>query len=279
MYIGIVCPNFSGSTVVGSILHQYDGVQHVGEIWKIFSDKHQEQAFYRECGRDVECTYFSEAFKEYLRELDKSKIIHSLKSRFNANIVVSGDKRPVYYRNFTGLPDKILILIKNKYAAALSFAKRIPGFDLNLDPDKRIKFIELGAREYFTDLSKRIKWVVNNYDESGRVFASSDLICDPSWEYLDEFTNRLFNASLVKKSSLIDECFHYIGGNHKVSQGKDKDFFKGQFMRDTRYVEIMDEMELSAVDNICDESFYIPEINNADRLFLERWILDQAESI
>lgn len=46
VYVEILCPNYSGSTVVGAVLHRFKDVQHVGEVWKIFSDDEKKNILF-----------------------------------------------------------------------------------------------------------------------------------------------------------------------------------------------------------------------------------------
>jgi hypothetical protein len=273
MFVGIVCPNYSGSTVVGSILHRFVSVQHVGEIWKVFSPNQKEKAYCSECGSN-ECTYFSEDFKVCLRSLDREAVISELKSRFQSEIIVSGDKRPYYFLNYTGVPDRVLVLVKNKYSAALSCAKRMDGFSADLPTDDLALFVSQGASQYFSDLTKRINWVVNNYAQSDYVFASPDIISEADDELLGQLGERLFGRQLEIRESPFNDKFHYIGGNHKVSKGKDLAYFKGEFRSDKRYECIFNQELKVVVDDIVKKDFKTPKIDIKSKCFLEDWVLD-----
>lgn len=56
MYVEILCPNYSGSTVVGAVLHRFKDVRHVGEVWKIFFGD-EKKMFCFECKPKV-CKFF-----------------------------------------------------------------------------------------------------------------------------------------------------------------------------------------------------------------------------
>ncbi|MFG6179129.1 hypothetical protein ACGTN6_17975 [Halomonas sp. THAF12] len=273
MYIGIVCPNFSGSTVVGSVLHRFSSVQHVGEIWKVFSEKHKDVAFCKECGGD-HCPHFSASFKAYLKGLPQDDISSALKERFQSEFIVSGDKRPYYYKNFSGMPDKILVLLKNKYSAALSYAKRVEGFSHKGGSVQSADIFREAAESYYKDLASRVKWVESNFANENIIYASPEVIVDMGDSDLARFGKSLFGKEIMISSTPFDENFHYIGGNHKISKGKDRSYFKGEFRPDRRYEVIMSPSEKEIVNRVVEKNFRDLDLTITDTDFIESWVKD-----
>ena len=271
MYVGIVCPNFSGSTVVGSILHRFNAVQHIGEVWKIFADNQIEKAFCRECGK-APCPYFSERFKAELRAVENPLRIKKLKERFAVRHIVSGDKKPQYYERYTGMPDRVLVLIKNKYAAALSFANRINGFSSNLSPSVMRGYIVSAVDEYCVELTKRISWCKRNFKDSDIIFASPEIIVELTDSGFVEFGRNVFLEDLGLKEAMIDEKFHYIGGNHKISRGKDYAYFMGSIKADRRYEAIFDDSIMATVDQLTDEKYGLKDVVGTCSTYLQSWV-------
>ncbi|WP_341938841.1 hypothetical protein [Marinimicrobium sp. C2-29] len=277
MFVGIVCPNFSGSTVVGSLLEKFEDVWHVGEIWKVRSPNQEEKAFCRECGRQSECSVFTEEFKNELRQLKNEEIVSALKKRMGVKHIVSGDKNPRHYQKFMVVPDKALVLIKNMFSASLSYAMRMKGFSDAPDERERLNFLMEAARVYFLDLRNRIKWCIQEVGRENTVFASPEVLCDMSSDELTAFASELLSESVY-----IDDCFdpdniHYIGGNHRVSRGKDPGYFKGQIKSDRRYESVLTDSEKAEISNLYYSKFSLRDLlNDSDSRFLEEWILSDS---
>lgn len=271
MFVGILCPNYSGSTVVGGILHRFSDVQNVGEIWKLFSQD-PSKMFCFEC-RPKECSYFTNDFIRELQYTSAQSRVDILKERFDAKYIVSGDKGPRYYNKFGVLPDKVLILIKNKYAAAFSYAKRNRDFE-TASQSKKIEMLIAGAKEYFDILLERIDWAEKNYSKSGRIFSSPDILAEAKDEDLILLSKLIFDEKLLINHDFFDEKLHYIGGNHKLSKGNDRSFFNGEFKADKRYEKVFTEEMYLAVDDYVRDNVSFSNIEDSNFRYLESWVTD-----
>ncbi|MCC5859604.1 MAG: hypothetical protein JJT90_15710 [Ectothiorhodospiraceae bacterium] len=241
--LGLVSPNFSGSTVAGAILEGFENVAHVGEVWKTRSEKQEKKAFCRECGPDQRCPRFTTDFIRRLRSVDIEKFWGTCLAGVEADWIVTGDKNPKIYERFTGFPDRFLVLVKNPIAAALSYSKRY--METPEKTDDSISFLEGGLRIYYSKLKERYIWVKKTGVPFS--FCTVESLFTASREDLTIASEVIFGSVLGWDHSRIKSKMHYIGGNHKISRGKDADYFGGLFLPDYRYrkeVDLADQVEL-----------------------------------
>lgn len=271
MYIGIVSPNFSGSTVVGNLLQRFSSVQHVGEIWKAFPDNQRQRFFCREC-HPGDCKYFNDEFVNRVRGVDKKDFPKFIYETFGVNHLVSGDKNPSHYQRFTGVPDKVLLLTKNKYSAALSLAKRSALYSEDMDYQDFSELILDSARKYFIDFNERVSWVKENFSSTDVIIASYEKIVMFSDDEMKELGLMLFCDDLNLSENVLTSDLHYVGGNHKVSRGKEFGYFKGKIKPDERYKDVIDEGLMKNIDDVVDDLVKLKDVGDFKENFLEHWV-------
>ncbi len=238
--LGIVSPNFGGSTVFGHMLGGYEGLSHVGEIHKVYSGR---ESTCRECGDS--CPSFTPENVAKIRKLE-SPIYNKCADILGHDVLVTGDKNPYFYDKTTGIPDSLVVLLKNPMAHTYSFYTRAlkQSFHSYSDEFKWLKFKE-SALTYYTTLVDRVAWASEIKAQRGvpvHVISFEEFIDldDAGKTKLAEswLGGRKYDSSRLKSQS------HYIAGNHKISNGgnaKGIRFFKGAFKRDDRYTSEFSE--------------------------------------
>ncbi|WP_334078980.1 hypothetical protein [Microbulbifer sp. M83] len=232
--LGIVSPNFGGSTVFGHLLGGYEGLSHVGEIHKVYSGR---ESGCRECGSS--CPVFTKENIAKIRSIE-GPIYNKCADILDLDVLVTGDKNPYFYDKATGLPDTLVVLLKDPLAHTYSFYTRSlkQSFHSYSNDFKWLKFKE-SALVYYTTLVDRVAWAAEISERYGlpvKVVSLEEFIdlddsgksqLATSW-----LRGRRYDSSALKTKS------HYIAGNHKISNGgnaKGIKFFKGMFKRDDRY--------------------------------------------
>ncbi|WP_237061652.1 hypothetical protein [Microbulbifer zhoushanensis] len=232
--LGIVSPNFGGSTVFGHLLGGYEGLSHVGEIHKVYSGREGEC---RECGSS--CPLFTAENIAKIQNV-KRPIYNKCADILGLDVLVTGDKNPYFYDKTTGLPDALVVLLKDPMAHTYSFYTRSlkQSFHSYSNEFRWLKFRE-SALTYYTTLVDRVAWAAEVSQRHGipvKVVSLEEFIdlddegksgLAQSW-----LNGRKYDSSRLKAGS------HYIAGNHKISNGGNArgiKFFKGMFKRDDRY--------------------------------------------
>lgn len=276
--LGIVSPNYSGSTIAGVILEGYDRTAHLGEIWKV---RHPDRkiGFCRECGPESHCPRFSRDVLLRLASVKKEDFWLTCQHIFGVDWVISGDKNPNHYLKETGIPDRFLIVIKNPISAAMSYAKR--EYDIKLvegalDVDK-LPWIEQGLMKYSSILAERYRWVQQTCRPY--CFVSIESLSLSNATELSRVATNLFGKDREYFPHRVKENMHYVGGNHKVSRGSDR-YFGNAFKPDYRYQEVMTSRAIDYLLDIYEEkfdfrSFLEPEkeLLNTNWLWKPSWLI------
>lgn len=250
--LGIVSPNFGGSTVFGHLLGGYEGLFHVGEIHKVYSGRESEC---RECG--ASCPLFTPERVADIRKLG-SPIYNKSADILGLDVLVTGDKNPYFYDKTTGIPDSLIVLLKDPMAHTFSFYTRSlkQSFHLYSDEFKWLKFKE-AALTYYTTLVDRVAWA-SKIQREQRV--SVHVISFEEFLALGDSGKTRLGAEWLGKrvydSSRLKLPTHYIAGNHKISNGgnaKGIRFFKGGFKKDDRYTSEFGDRHLKELKSLLDD--------------------------
>lgn len=246
--IGIISPNFGGSTIFGSLMQGYNGIHHVGESHRILEPKNDL------CREDGDkCKFFtSKVISEIVN--NESNFYNNMANALGCKTIITGDKNPYYYDGKTGLTDMFIVLLKNPYAHTYSFFKRLEKLN-DYDEKFRIDKIKEASEEYYKAIIDRLIWALKIQDKKNiPVYVIS----------FEEFLKYDISQknNLAKKMNLdteyifssVSENMHYIGGNHKLSNGGSGDgkfYFKGEHKEDVRYKEVFSKDELELIkDNL-----------------------------
>ncbi len=231
--VGIVCPNYGGSTIFAALLNGYDGVAAAGELHWLF----KKEIFCRECGES--CSVYT---KENIKKIVCSNNFYeTLYFINNKKIIISGDKNPLLYDQRGQDPSFYIFLVKNPYAHIYSFFRR------NKSEDSRRKRILDSIEKYIENMNRRIDWLCKEKSGISTYVVSFEDFLNMNDKARSSFGSKYFNFSEYK-SSKIFENLHYIGGNHKVSSGGGANFyFKNKFIKDERYISEFSKKELSII--------------------------------
>lgn len=270
--LGIVSPNFGGSTVFGHLLGGYDGLFHVGEIHKAYSGT---ESRCRECGSS--CPLFTPESIAEIRKIE-GPIYNKCADILGCDVLVTGDKNPYFYDKATGLPDSLVILLKDPMAHTFSFYTRSlkSSFHAYSNDFKWLKFKE-SALTYYTTLVDRVAWAAEVGKQQGipvRAISLEEFIdlddagkttIATSW-----LGGRSYDSSRLKSRS------HYIAGNHKISNGgnaKGIKFFKGMFKRDNRYTSEFGQAHFDELKSSLNEFSELRKyLDRIDTLTGVRWL-------
>ena len=246
--IGIVSPNFGGSTIFGYLMQGYSGIHHVGESWKILPPRNE---VCKEDGQD--CPYFTP--KNIKKIIDSDHFYNSMPELFNCNTIITGDKNPSFYSKKTTTPDILIVLLKNPYAHTYSFFKRLEKSEDHKNMSKTEKIIE-AATNYYTTIVDRLAWALKLEEKNNvpvYVISFEDfIVCNT-----DEKNELAVKMSLDTKfvEANIDENMHYIGGNHKLSNGgsgEGKVYFQGKIKEDNRYKDVFSQEDIDTIKQTLD---------------------------
>jgi len=256
--VGIVGLDYCGSTVINNILSGLHNCIGVGEThWIVDKDKNPNQS-----GRCTEC--FKAPCPVFTTNvLERMCAADSIKSgdwwriigqSAGVEIVISGDKRPHHYERF-GIPDKLLLVVKDPRSHIVSWARR------KFPPDEKSKVMayHMGETEFSLDpvhfdtalkfwlreTRKHITWCIN----SGRPLAviSLESFVADSENILAEISNWLETPYDSKALNYWETDLHYIGSNHSVKRMDSKRYFFKQIKKDERWKTSLSESQAEAV--------------------------------
>lgn len=275
--LGIVGPNFGGSTVAGAILEAYEQVVHVGEIWKTRVPRQSENAFCRECGPNQSCPRFNADVMTALKRLPKEEIWRFCATEFGAEWIVSGDKNPGHYANRTGMPDRLMVLLKNPLSAAFSYMRRTrkaaaagPVIEASELPN-----LEKGLKEYAVELERRYKWAKKT--RRPYVACSIEFLSAASADRLNEISSAIWGGERRYRPEQLKQNMHYIGGNHKISVGKENKYFSKSFRPDYRYKDVLSQEAMSGLLEVYREKYDFRRFVEADKQVGETdWLQDPS---
>lgn len=199
------------------------------------------KVFCRECGES--CGIFTHRNISKLNKVDQQDFYRELSDLYNGNVIISGDKNPLWYSTRTGDTDAFILLLKYPVAHVFSFFRR------EIKKTKsRDDALKKATGLYSKSLFQRIDWLVKKKNEGKDVFVIS----------LEEFLqfnneekillgNKHFEIEGYDDSNILRDS-HYIAGNHKVSVGGNaKGYFKSTFKTDDRYIDVFTKEEISTI--------------------------------
>lgn len=208
--VGLVGCDFSGSTLMSSILNGIDGVASVGETHWIVD---QERGC-REC-YSAPCPVFSPELLGRLQDIPEEDRAGRwwpiLAEATGAQVVVSSDKRPRHYKRL-GWPDTFVFLYKDPVAHVYSKARRLAtekGHECVTDDDvaEALEWLILHSNAHLRFLENREKPVA--------VLKNENFILDPE-AVLQRLCAFLGVETDLTALDYWTKEHHYIGGNFSV---------------------------------------------------------------
>ena len=256
--VGIVGLDYCGSTLINNILSGLPNCIGAGEThWIVDRVRNPKQT-----GRCTECylshcPVFSDETLEKMQDeeqIENGNWWQTISDSARVDVVVSGDKRPRHYERF-GVPDKLLLIVKDPRSHIVSWARRkYPPAD-----GSHAKAYHQGETNYsltdeqfenalkfwIRETRRHITWSI----DSGKPLAVISL---ESFVQNDELNLKSLSNWLGVDCDLDalkywETGLHYIGGNHSVKRLDNQRYFFKQIKIDKRWESVLTESQANSI--------------------------------
>jgi hypothetical protein len=172
----------------------------------------------------------------------------------DVEIVISGDKRPHHYERF-GVPDKLLLVVKDPRSHIVSWARR------KFPPDEKTKVaayhrgdgdftldqehFDAALNFWIRETRKHITWCINSRKPLAVISLESFVV--NSENILREVSDWLNTPFNPKALNYWESDLHYIGSNHSVKRMKPNRYFFKQIKIDERWKNFLSEPQAMTV--------------------------------
>lgn len=248
--VGIVGLDYCGSTLINNVLSGLPNCIGVGEShWIIDHEKSNRANVERctECGT-AECPVFSHVVIDELRKIVDTKNASwwkTISEASNCDIVISGDKRPYHYERL-GIPDKLIMIVKDPRAHLVSWAIRKFSSSRLQEYNKGQHNFQLSDEEFEFSLNfwiretrKHITWSLGTEKPTLAISLESFITGGP--EYLQEIATWIGADFVPEAVDYWKTDLHYIGGNHSVKRMADERYFFRRLRLDKRWTDVLNE--------------------------------------
>lgn len=236
--VGIVGLDYCGSTLINNILSGLPGCIGVGEShWIIDQGRHKHQTGHcKECWTQP-CPVFTENTCRLLQNegsLEPGQWWQIIAESAGADVIVSADKRPKHYVRF-GIPDKILMMIKDPRSHIVSWCRRkfppVEKSDVEAYHKGEVgdglldEQFTKGLNHWVRETQTHLDWCIET-DKPVTVVSLESLALDDE-SILKEIADWIGVDYDPAALRYWETDLHYIGSNHSVKRmGKERYFFK-----------------------------------------------------